>query len=231
MTDQPETPGRGRGGAAALISVLAAVIVAFVVIGVITAAGAPRRPSSTAAAAPSASLAVAPSSTPSAAASPSPTATPTAKAQAKAKPKAAPTQVPAARPQPTKTATISKPTTIVKALTAKVTKMEAVQGKADGPGEIGGPSVRFTIAISNTTGKTVDLSNTVVNAYYGADSTPAIELRLPGGRTFPSSVKSGSTATGVYLFNIPEASRGKVEVTVDTSVRNPVVAFRGAAPR
>jgi cytoskeletal protein RodZ len=229
MTDQPATPGRGRGGAVALISVLAAVIVAFVMIGVITAAGAPRPASSVAAAGASPTVTAASPSTPSPAPSPSPSATATATATAKAKPKATP--VPAGRPQPTKTATISKPTTIVKALTAKVTKMEAVQGKADGPGEIGGPSVRFTIAISNTTGKTVDLSNTVVNAYYGPDSAPAVELRMPGGRTFPSSVKNGSTATGVYLFNIPEASRGKVEVTVDTSVRNPVVAFRGAAPR
>jgi cytoskeletal protein RodZ len=227
VTDQPEAPKRARWGAVALISLLAAVIVVFVVIGVITAAGAPTTAASTPAAAPGVSLATTPSSTPS----PTASATATAKPKAKAKAKVAPTPVPAGSPQPTRTATISKPTTIVKSLTAKVTRMEAVQGKADGPGEISGPSVRFTIAISNTTGKTVDLSNTVVNAYYGADSTPAIELRMPGGRTFPSSVKNGSTATGVYIFNIPTASRGKVEVTVDTSVRNPVVAFRGSAPR
>jgi cytoskeletal protein RodZ len=225
VTDQPEAPKRARWGAVALISLLAAVIVVFVVIGVVTAAGAPTTAASTPAAAPGVSLATTPSSTPS------PTASATATAKPKAKAKVAPTPVPAGSPQPTRTATISKPTTIVKSLTAKVTRMEAVQGKADGPGEISGPSVRFTIAISNTTGKTVDLSNTVVNAYYGADSTPAIELRMPGGRTFPSSVKNGSTATGVYIFNIPTASRGKVEVTVDTSVRNPVVAFRGSAPR
>jgi cytoskeletal protein RodZ len=230
VTDQPEAPKRARWGVVALISLLAAVIVAFVVIGVLTAAGTPKAAASSPAAAP-VSLAPTPTSTPSP--SPSVTVKPKAEAKAKAKAKAtvAPTPVPAGSPQPTRTATISKPTAIVKSLTAKVTRMEAVQGKADGPGEISGPSVRFTIAISNSTGKTVDLSNTVVNAYYGADSTPAIELRMPGGRTFPSSVKSGSTATGVYLFNIPTASRGKVEVTVDTSVRNPVVAFRGSAPR
>ena len=109
--------------------------------------------------------------------------------------------------------------------------MEAVQGKATGPGEIAGPSVRFTITIKNSTGKKVDLSSTVVNAYAGVDSAPAIPLQGPGGKPFPSSVADGGSATGVFVFNIARADRDRVEVTVDTSVRNPVVAFKGAAPR
>ena len=223
MTDQP-VRRRPRWGTTALLTALAAVIVVAVAIGVLTAAGAPRpaattRPVTTSSASPSAG----PTESASPAAAPSPTAT---KAKAKASPK--PAAAPA--PQPTKTATITKPTVIVKSLTAKVTKMEAVQGTAEGPGEIAGPSVRFTIAITNTTGKTFTLSNTVVNAYYGADATPAVELRMPGGRSFPTSVKNGASATGVFLFNIPKSSRAKVEVTVDTSVRNPVVAFKGSAP-
>jgi len=113
----------------------------------------------------------------------------------------------------------------------RVVKMEAVAGKADGPGEIAGPAVRFTIRIENTTGKTVALSNTVVNAYYGSDESPAVQLRLPGGSDFPAGVKDGATATGVYLFNIPTDERSDVRVTVDTAVNNPVIAFEGAAPK
>lgn len=135
--------------------------------------------------------------------------------------------------QPTKTAMISKPTSvpITTELKASVEKMEAVKGTADGPGEVGGPSVRFTIKITNTTGKTYSLSNTVVNAYYGSAQSPAIPLRSPGGTNFPTSVKDGGSAAGVYLFNIPKASRGNVRVTLDTDVQNPVIAFDGAAPR
>lgn len=229
MTDQPDLPKRpGRGGTA-LVAVLVAIIVGFVSIGVVTAATSPRQPSVR----PPATGAPSASASPLAVVTPSPSVSPsvTKKAKAQAKAKATPTPVPAAKPQPTKTATISKPTAIVKSLTAKVTRMEAVQGQAEGPGEIAGASVRFTITISNTTGKTVNLSNTVVNAYYGTAATPAVELRMPGGRSFPASVKDGATATGVFIFNIPTAQRAHVEVTVDTSVKNPVVAFKGPAPK
>jgi len=228
MTDPTRQPK--RWAAPALIAILAAVIVVVVVIGVVAAATSPR-PAGSVVAAGGASASPAASSTPSTSSAPSASA-PSASASASARPtitKATP--VPAGSPQPTKTATITAPTTIVKALTAKVTKMEAVEGKANGPGEVAGPSVRFTITITNTTGKTVALSNTVVNAYYGPDSSPALELEQPGGKAFPASVKSGSAATGIFVFNIPTASRSKVEVSVDTSVNNPVVAFRGAAPR
>ena len=224
MTD-PIQPKRGRWAAPALIAILAAVIVVVVVIGVVSAANSPKNAATTSSAAvptgsASASASATASSSPSASSSPAASSTPTRT-----------TPAAAATPQPTKTATISAPTAIVKSLTAKVTTMVAVQGKANGPGEVAGPSVRFTITITNSTGKAVDLSNTVVNAYYGPDSSPALELEQPGGKAFPASVKSGSAATGIFVFNIPTASRSKVEVTVDTSVNNPVVAFRGAAPR
>ena len=224
MTD-PIQPKRGRWAAPALIAILAAVIVVVVVIGVVSAANSPKNAATTSSAAvptgsASASASAAASSSPTASPSPAASSTPTRT-----------TPAAAATPQPTKTATISAPTAIVKSLTAKVTTMEAVQGKANGPGEVAGPSVRFTITITNSTGKAVDLSNTVVYAYYGADAAPATELEQPGGKAFPASVATGSTATGVFVFNIPTASRSKVLVTVDTSVHNPVVAFRGPAPR
>jgi cytoskeletal protein RodZ len=226
MTDQT-APRRPRRGTAAIIGVLVLVIAAVVVIAVLTAGRAATPAATPSASGDPASSAPAPvTSEPVASTFPSPTQKP------KPKPSSRPTPaVTASTPQPTKTATISSPAPIVKALTAEVTKMEAVQGKATGPGEIAGPSVRFTITITNSTGKKVDLSSTVVNAYAGADSAPAIPLQGPGGKSFPSSVAAGGSATGVFVFNIAKADRGHVEVTVDTSVRNPVVAFKGAAPR
>lgn len=223
MTDP--VPRARHWAAPALIAILAAAIVVVVVIGVASAMTAPRPAGTAQAAAPSASGSVAPGR--SAAPSPSPVVLSSPKPTAT---KAPPVPVVSA-PQPTRTAAISSRATIVRSLTAKVTKLEAVQGQASGPGEVSGPAVRFTITITNTTGATVNLSNTVVNAYFGADTTPAIQLEKPGAVAFPFSVKDGGSATGVFVFNIPEASRDRVEVTVDTSVKNPVVAFRGPAPR
>lgn len=220
MTGRREPAAAGRRRRAALIAVPAVVIVA-VAVGAIAAA-APHPPAEPNPTAPSSSVAHPSTSV---------TASPSAVPRKSTTPAIPPTTVPGGVPQPTRTASISAPATIVKALTAQVTKMEAVIGKADGPGEIGGPAVRFTITITNRTGKTVNLSDTAVNAYSGTAATPAVPLRMPGGVPFPASVANGRSATGVFVFNIPVASRSLVQVTVDTSVRNPVVAFRGPAPK
>ncbi|WP_158590153.1 hypothetical protein [Amnibacterium setariae] len=219
------TARRSRWTAAAIVGALVAVLVVVTVVGLLTAgrvAPASSRTSSAAAAAPSSVPTTSP--TPGSTPTPTPTSTP------------APSRTAAAvapRPQPTRTAAItaSAPVPIKKALSAEVVKTEAVQGTAEGPGEIAGPSVRFTIRLSNSTGRAVDLSSTVVNAYSGADGAPAVQLRSPGGRAFPTRVANGSSATGVFVFNIPSDERSKVEVTVDTAVGNPVIAFRGAVPR
>lgn len=222
MSDQTP-PRRSRRGAVAIVVVLVLVIAGVTGIAIATAGGG---------GAPGAAGSTTPGATLGAAGTVTPSATPSADTS---KPPAVlkPTTTASPTPQPTKTATISEPTAvpIKKELTATVVKMAAVTGVADGPGEIGGPSVRFTIRITNTTGKTFSLSSTVVNAYYGSASTPAVQLRKPGAKDFPTSVKDGASATGVYVFNIPKADRGKVEITVDTSVQNPVVAFKGSAPR
>lgn len=238
MSDtNPEPTPAGRRGTVAIIAALAVVIVAAVVIGVVSAQPAHRA----AAAAPSSS---APTAGVGAGAAPSVSAVPSASSSAAfsapAGASSAPAAVPLASakapsaspaPQPTKTASIARPATIVKALTAKVTKRAAVAGKAQGPGEIAGPAVQFTIRITNTTGSTVDLRSAVVNAYFGADDTPATQLEEPGGQPFPDSVRDGATATGVFVFTIPVAQRGSVSVTLDTSVANAVVAFKGPAPK
>jgi hypothetical protein len=229
MTDQPE-PRRTRRTGVLLVSALVLVIAAVTVIGLLTAGRAV--PASTA-------TPVAQGGAAASASAGTGSSAPAVSAQAKpATPAKTPKVVPSKAstrptPQATKTATIAKPTAvpIKQELTAAVTKMTAVTGTADGPGEIGGPSVRFTITITNHTGKAFSLSNTVVNAYYGKAATPAVQLRSPGGKDFPSSVKNGGSATGVFIFNIPKASRSAVKVTVDTSVQNPVIAFQGAAPR
>lgn len=226
MTIEPRPAARRFLGPAVIV-VLVALIVLFVTIGVRAAAEPPSPTASAAAPAASSSAPIA-SGSPTDAASATPTAS-TAPTRSAGTAPSAPAAQPA--PQPTRTADITKPAPITEELTAKVSKLEAVQGKADGPGEIGGPAVRFTITINNATGRAADLSNAVVNAYYGGASTPAIPLQNPGGTPFPKSVAAGSSASGVFLFNIPPSDRGAVEVTVDTSVKTPVVAFRGAAPR
>jgi len=114
-------------------------------------------------------------------------------------------------------------------VTAELATIESVTGVAELPGDVGGPSLRVTVKISNDTDEDVDLSGAVVVLYTGKDRAPAIELSKPGAKALPSSVAPGSSVTGVYVFNVPVAKRDLVAVEVDLASKVPVVVFQGDA--
>lgn len=224
MSAEVDQPGDGRPGKswwqrwwAILIAVL---LVAGVAAAVVTstrpgpgAASPPGTPSSTASAVPPTGPTAPPTDPPTSAA-PSPTDTQTA---------------PPAPPDGP-TVPLGEPAEIIRALTATVAQVEAVTGEAQGPGEVAGPAVRFTVVIDNGTGAEISLANTVINAYYGEDQIPADTVSGPGASAFPSVVAPGGSASGVFVFDIPADGRALVRVTVDYSASTPVIAFEGAAP-
>jgi hypothetical protein len=113
-------------------------------------------------------------------------------------------------------------------VTVVVPKVEEVTGEANIPGEVGGPALRFTVDVTNGTGKTLDLRTVVVNAYYGPARTPASPLLKPGGKAFDPEVGDGDTARGVFVFNVPAEFQDKVELEIDPRVDAPIVIFTGA---
>jgi hypothetical protein len=135
------------------------------------------------------------------------------------------TQPPAGDPVP-----IDTPAEVVTGLIASISGIEAVDGVAKGPGEVSGPSIRFTVTIANATGAPVDLTGTVVTVDYGADRTPAGQLYEPGAVPLATSVAAGGTASGVFVFAIPPESRGLVHITVDYAVDVAPLVFAGATP-
>jgi len=139
----------------------------------------------------------------------------------------APSQSGSPQPEPVP---IESPGTIVSGLTAQVIGIEAVDGVAKGPGEVSGPSIRFTVTITNSTSSAVDLTATVVTVDYGADRTPAGQLYEPGASPMPTTVAAGSSASGVYVFSIPTDQRSLVNITVDYSVGVPPLVFSGPVP-
>ncbi|MBH0116823.1 hypothetical protein I6E52_08170 [Salinibacterium sp. NG253] len=171
---------------------------------------------------------LAPTSTPGAA----PAATPSAGAS---------TELPAATGTATETAApvdgpavpdvtpvpLEEPADVTPGLVAKVTKVEEVDGTARGPGEVAGPSLRVTVTMTNSTSSVVSLRTTVISCYFGADRTPAPELREPGGSPLPASLAANSVIDGVYIFTVPADQRGNVTLLVDYSVDVQPVVFQG----
>jgi hypothetical protein len=113
-------------------------------------------------------------------------------------------------------------------VTVVVPKVEKVTGEANVPGEVGGPALRFTVDLTNGTGKTLDLRTVVVNAYYGPDRTPAAPLLKPGGKAFGSEVAADGTARGVFVFNVPTEFQEQVELEIDPRIGAAIVIFTGA---
>ena len=117
--------------------------------------------------------------------------------------------------------------TIATGLTAEISRVEAVDGTARGPGEVGGPALRITVTITNTTADETSLRTAVVSCYFGAERTPAPELREPDGRPLAASVQAETAVDGVYIFTVPEDQRGNVTIMVDYSVNVAPLVFQG----
>lgn len=192
-------------------------------------------------AAPSEPPAAAPSETPAAAPSEAPAA-----AEPAAPPAAPPAAEPAAPgPDPAASyaqlATVEQPvappvdisatTAVTEGITAKVEKLEAVQGEAKGIGEIAGPAIRFTVTVTNGTAEAVPLANAIVNVSAGADDAPASQLSGPNTVAFPESVAAGGSASGTFVFSVPVEQRDSVKIYLNYSVAAPVAAFAGPAPK
>jgi hypothetical protein len=127
--------------------------------------------------------------------------------------------------------TLTEPAAPVPGVTFAVSGLEAVEGAANGPGEVAGPALRFTLSIRNDTPEAVSLASTVVNLFAGPDQAPATDVGEPGGVPLPETVAPGQSAMGVFVFTVPVESRDQVRISVDYSVDAPVVLFEGAAPR
>lgn len=185
-------------------------------------AGSPTEPGSPVAASGSASPGV----------SASPGTTPSAGATGRSSASKAPSgKAGQGKPQPTRSPVpLKTPAEIQSGLTASISDMRAVEGEAQGPGEIAGPAVRFTLHMRNDSDRELPLTTTVVNVYYGKDERPASPLESQS-TPLPAAVGPGSEVTATYVYVIPEKSRDDVLITVDYSVDVSLVAFRGKAPR
>lgn len=106
-------------------------------------------------------------------------------------------------------------------------KLEALSSDAVAGGEIAGPAIRATVVIDNASAAPLDLEYVVVNAYYGADRTPAGTAMTPGGAPFEGAIEAGASAQGVYLFTIPEQDRNNVTITVDYLAGEAIAVFQG----
>lgn len=140
---------------------------------------------------------------------------------------AGPTDDPAA-PVEASPVPLDSPAIVTEGLTASIGDIAAVDGFASGVGEIGGPSLKFTVSATNTGRASLPLQTAVIGLTYGSNSTPAIEL-TSASTPLPAEVAPGQTVTGAYVFVVPTEARGDIRITLDYRVGTPVSVFEGSA--
>lgn len=119
----------------------------------------------------------------------------------------------------------------IAAVNAEVTGLEAVDGIAQGRGEVASKALRAEITLSNDTTMPISLDTVVVQLYCGEDQTPGVQLSGPRVEPFGGEMAPGEAVVGAYAFTCPEDKRDSVQVTVNYSPNDQTVAFQGRAPR
>lgn len=111
----------------------------------------------------------------------------------------------------------------------RISKVEAVDGKARGVGEVDGPALRFTVELENGSSSAVSSELGLITVEYGPDKEPAGTLSGPGARMFPAEIAPGDSGTGVFVFNVPPSRRNQLQVTFTYAADAPRVVFSGSA--
>lgn len=111
-------------------------------------------------------------------------------------------------------------------VTARISAITSVTATGTQPGEVSGPAVQVDLEITNGTSAEISLATVTVNAYYGADSTPASPYSQPPAEAFPDTLAAGASAKARYLFSVPADARDSVIITVGKSAGEPIVVFQ-----
>lgn len=111
-------------------------------------------------------------------------------------------------------------------LSVRIDKVEAIDAKAQGPGEVSGPAVAVTVTIRNTTAKDFDLGLFAINLE-DSKGLPGAGMVGPPASWLSKSVAAGAKATGVYVFSVPAKNRQPIRVSVSANPGLPTVVFEG----
>lgn len=125
---------------------------------------------------------------------------------------------------------LDQPATPADAVTVRLTRLRAIQAKAQGPGEVSGPGLEVRVEVRNDTQRPLDLSTASVTLA-AADDSPGQLMSGPPSDPLPGAVAAGRAATGTYVFTVAKSRREPVKVVVTVTGEDPVVAFSGNAPR
>jgi hypothetical protein len=112
-----------------------------------------------------------------------------------------------------------------------ITKAELGTETGHGPGVMAGREyVRFTVKLTNSSSKAVNLNEVVVTTFYGATKQLAAPVYTESAGTFDFSgiVKAGASTTALYAFAVPTKQLNSVTMVVDFDGLHSSATYSGA---
>jgi hypothetical protein len=116
-------------------------------------------------------------------------------------------------------------TTLSNGVKVLVSKVSVVKVKASGPGDIAGDGVAVHLTVKNSSTKPFDLNGIAVTASYGK-AQPASPGGAGTGTLLTGNLKVGQKARGVYVFTVPKAKAGTVEIQVSSNASALILVYK-----
>lgn len=113
-------------------------------------------------------------------------------------------------------------------ITGSVVSVQAVDGRATGPGDVAGPALMVTLRLVNGTAEALSLDAVSVNLSTGEARAPASPLGDPRRAPFTGTLSAGGSAEGVYVFRAATGDRDRVDVEVGYRPGQAIAVFSGA---
>jgi hypothetical protein len=111
-------------------------------------------------------------------------------------------------------------------ITAQLVSVTDTTVSGTGIGETSGNGAKVVLTITNSSGQQISLDTVTVNAYIGADESPASPVSSdPSADPFDGPLATGQSSTGTYLFNVGSSDSSSLVVTVSLGADSALVVF------
>lgn len=114
-------------------------------------------------------------------------------------------------------------------VSARISKVTAMQAEASLPGETSGPAVSVTVEVTNGSDAAIDLGNVTVDLA-NAEGASAAPVTSQPDTSFSGPLAPGDSAQGTYVFRVAPDERANVVIKVKYSSDTPIAVFAGSVP-
>jgi hypothetical protein len=125
-------------------------------------------------------------------------------------------------------ASLGEEAKVGKGVSTRVAGVEAIDVKAETPGEVSGPAIAVAVVVQNQGTTPIDVSSAVVNVV-ASDGELGIGTTAGSPSPLTGTVAPGESAQGRYVFMLNVAGGREVTVSVNYGAGEPVAVFKGKA--